>query len=258
MSKFLLILFSFVLLINEVHATESPWASADQVRARILSAEGKAAVEVDLPEGWHSYWRMPGDAGLSPVFEWGKSENLKEVEVYWPYPKRFDEMGVTTFGYEGRVLFPLKVIKETDGTPVKLMLNLDIMVCKDICIPQKLEVVHEVDAAAAPQGAIIAAAARRVPKAGGLFEIDNVVTGPEALVVTATSPKDFKELEIFAYAGDIAFTAKPEITKQDARRVMIKIPKPASADDLQKFLTGKKLTVVMVHDDEAVEKTLDF
>jgi suppressor for copper-sensitivity B len=256
MSKFLPIIFAFIAFIPNAWAAESPWASADQVRARILSGDHKAAVEVDLPEGWHSYWRVPGDAGLSPVFDWKESENVKEIEVHWPYPKRFNEMGMTTFGYDGRVLFPLRIVPEAEAVPVKLDLTLDIMVCKDICIPQQLKISHEVDDAAAPQVAIIDASKRKIPKAGGLFDIETVVTGPEAIVLTVKAPKELKDPDVFAYADDVGFTVKPEFTRRDERTMMIKIPKPTDIDDLPKFLSGKDLTIVIVHDNEAIEKTI--
>lgn len=257
MSKIVTILFAIMAFIPQAYAAESPWISADQVRARILSGDGKAAVEVDLPEGWHSYWRVPGDAGLSPTFDWKASENAKEVEVYWPYPERFDEMGVTTFGYTGNVMFPLKIIPAEDGKTVKLNLTLNIMVCKDICIPQKLEISHDVDSAAAPQVAIIDASKRKIPKAGGLMEIETVVTGPDALVVSAKAPKNFEGADVFAYAGDMAFTVKPEFTNgKDDRSVLIKIPKPANVEDFSKFLAGKEVTIVLVNDNEAVEKSI--
>ena len=29
----------------------------------------RAALEIDLPDGWHTYGRIPGDAGIPPIFD---------------------------------------------------------------------------------------------------------------------------------------------------------------------------------------------
>src|SRR5215831_19456743 len=35
-----------------------------------------AGVEIALDEGWKTYWRMPGDAGVPPNFDWSGSSNV--------------------------------------------------------------------------------------------------------------------------------------------------------------------------------------
>ena len=45
----------------------SEWVEGHSSRARIIGGgDGVAAVELQLPEGWKTYWRSPGEAGGVP------------------------------------------------------------------------------------------------------------------------------------------------------------------------------------------------
>ena len=39
-----------------------------------------------LAEGWKTYWRMPGDAGVPPLFDWAGSTNVATIKVLYPGP----------------------------------------------------------------------------------------------------------------------------------------------------------------------------
>src|SRR5262245_42839364 len=50
-----------------------------------------AGVEIVLAEGWKTYWRMPGDAGVPPQFNWDGSTNTAAIDVFYPAPIRLLE-----------------------------------------------------------------------------------------------------------------------------------------------------------------------
>ena len=39
-----------------------------------------AGVEIALADGWKTYWRKPGDAGVPPAFDWAGSTNVATIE----------------------------------------------------------------------------------------------------------------------------------------------------------------------------------
>lgn len=258
MSKFLFRVFfvGISLLPLPASAAESSWAAAEQVRARIISSSDQAVLDIELSPGWHSYWRVPGDAGLPPRFDWSKSSNVSGVDVKWPVPRRMDEAGFVTFGYEGTYSLPLTVQKANPQDVAKLDLALDIMVCKEICIPQQLKLSLDMDGAASDHASAIESALRNIPKTDGPITIDNVVNGPDAVVVTATSRNNFSEVDAFITVGETVFTAKPVVMPddKDPHKVMVTIAKPASAANL----TGKDVNVVLVSGDQAAEKNVKF
>ncbi len=262
MSKFLPFLFIIAMFLSfTAHAGETPWASADQVRARLLSGGGdSAAVEIELAQGWHSYWYAPGDAGLAPVFNWQGSENFKSVEVAWPYPQRFDELGMTTFGYEGTIIFPVTVQKIAEGAKTKLNLALDIMVCKDICIPQQLKMFIDLEDAPTPQAAIIDNAKRKIPAESPQLAIETIVAGPDALVIAARSEKGFDGADIIAVIEDAAVTTKPQfvIDAADSKKAIITIPKPSGAQSMTGLTAGHNVTVTLIAGGKSVEKFTKF
>src|SRR5262245_12952646 len=86
------------------------WASLHGARVRLVAgaADGDskaylAGVEVELAEGWKTYWRMPGDAGVPPMFDWAKSINTGAVTVLYPAPMRLQEPAAQTVGYKSAV-----------------------------------------------------------------------------------------------------------------------------------------------------------
>lgn len=94
-----------------------------------------AGVAVDLDEGWKTYWRIPGDSGIPPVFDFSKSLNASATEILYPIPKRTQDQSGETIGYAHRVVFPLRVKPADPSLPAKLNLALFLGVCKDVCIP---------------------------------------------------------------------------------------------------------------------------
>jgi suppressor for copper-sensitivity B len=94
-------------------------------------------VEIKLKGMFKTYWRVPGDAGVPPVFDWSSSKNAGSIALRWPVPARFVDAGVTTIGYKDRVIFPAVVRAAEPGKPLTLTLALDYAVCDRICIPAK-------------------------------------------------------------------------------------------------------------------------
>jgi DsbC/DsbD-like thiol-disulfide interchange protein len=115
--------------------THSPWVDGYNSRVRIISGAGRAGVELTMPRGWKTYWRMPGDAGVSPSFDWTGSTNVKSINALYPAPMRMVDQGGTTIGYTDRVIFPLTITPTDPSQPIGLVLAFEYGVCKDICIP---------------------------------------------------------------------------------------------------------------------------
>ena len=140
LSRFFFLLITGFSLIATPALAEAP----HNTQARLLSAvKGvdhlqtiQVGVEVKLNDGWKTYWRTPGEAGLAPVFNWTGSENLGSAKVSWPAPRRFTAFDIDNFDYENKVVFPVQVSPKVEGQPVTLNLKLDLLVCKDLCVPE--------------------------------------------------------------------------------------------------------------------------
>ena len=139
------------------------WAQGAKSQARLIAAGGAlAGFEVKLAPGAITYWRDPGDSGLPPTFDFSGSENVAKVEPLFPAPKRITESdGGEAFGYDGGVVFPLRVKPLDPARPATLKLNANFAVCEKVCLPAKaqLELTLPVAANSPYRGAIDAALA---------------------------------------------------------------------------------------------------
>lgn len=117
---------------------------ADMVRARLVegwrTGNGTeiAAVKIDLADGWKTYWRAPGEAGIPPVFDWSGSDNVAAVAYHWPVPMVFDLNGMRTIGYKHELVLPVEVTPKDPSQPIRLEARVDMGVCRDICVPVSL------------------------------------------------------------------------------------------------------------------------
>lgn len=126
-------------------------------------------LRLTLGDGWKTYWRAPGDAGIPPRFSWNGSRNVGGVDITWPTPEVFVQNGLRSIGYAEQVVLPLEVTARRDGRPIRLRGAIDLGVCKDICVPGTLRFDHVIDTGAQRNPVIAAAMAQRplsAPEAG--------------------------------------------------------------------------------------------
>lgn len=137
----------------------------DLVRAGFLggwrteSGTQMSALRLDLADGWKTYWRAPGDAGIPPQFDWSGSENVASVRFHWPRPTVFHINGIRTIGYKHHLVLPLEVTPRDPSLPIHLRANIDMGVCSDICVPVSMRIGAELPQGGSDDAAIRAALA---------------------------------------------------------------------------------------------------
>lgn len=93
----------------------------------------------DIREGWHTYWRNPGDSGAPATLTWDLPSDVAIGPIQWPAPEAIPYFGLMTFGHEGRLVL-LNELRVPDdwpaGTPLPIRLEADWLVCAEICIPE--------------------------------------------------------------------------------------------------------------------------
>jgi thiol:disulfide interchange protein len=75
------------------------------------------AVRLNLEEGWHVYWKNPGDAGIPLKVEWELPASLKVGPLQWPFPEKFTMDQMVGFGYDKEVILLTQV---TPASPLNL------------------------------------------------------------------------------------------------------------------------------------------
>ncbi|HXE70639.1 MAG TPA: protein-disulfide reductase DsbD domain-containing protein [Hyphomicrobiaceae bacterium] len=255
----------------EPSAAVTPWVEAQAARVRLLAGAdaahpGKAllaGVEITMAEGWKTYWRNPGEAGVPPSFDWSGSSNTASIKVDYPAPMRLVDPAAEMIGYKTTVLFPIEVIPKLPTEAVELRLALEFAVCREICIPAQASLaltVPPAPTAGAPAPAI-AAAMERVPRveakrrAGDpkLLGVTPKLAGPSpSLEIEAKFPGGGAGADVFIEAPDGLFVpmAKKLAGGSDGQvRFLVDLSRGGNAEELK----GKELIVTLVSDSGASE-----
>jgi DsbC/DsbD-like thiol-disulfide interchange protein len=246
----------------------TPWTEQHASRVRLVAGRAKSAkgqylagLEIAMADGWKTYWRMPGDSGVPPTFDWAGSANVASTRVLYPAPMRMPEAGGVAIGYKQSVLLPIEITPQDASKPVVLKLALEFGVCREICIPATAN--FDLSIPVGPAGTVapqIAAAIERVPRPQeGRRKED-----PKLQRVAVSHNEHSPKLTIEAsFAGDAAgadaFIEAPE-------GIYVPISKRVAADaggvvrfesdlgrHLAQELKGKTLTFTLVSDAGATE-----
>ena len=237
----------------------------DVLRAELLpgwrDASGRhmAALSLTLAPGWKTYWRSPGEAGIPPMLDFKGSGNLGAVRLHWPSPVVFDVNGMQTLGYHDRLILPIEVTPQRAGQPIELRLDVDLGVCRDICVPAHLDLTATLPATGAPVPAIRAALASGPVRArdAGLTTINCAVTPiSDGLTMTTeiTMPRLGRAETVVIEPADGAIWVSQSATRRDGATLtaMTDLVPP---DGAPFALDRSTLRVTVVGDQGSVEVT---
>jgi len=254
----------------------TPWQGTDEAAARLiigqngLDAAGKVwlGLQFRLKPGWKTYWRNPGEAGAPPLFDWQASENLAAVEVKWPAPRRFSSFGFDSFGYHDEVVLPILLQAASPGKPIRARLNLDYMVCLNVCIPMQGKWTLDLNPATKLSSGPASATTRLIhryldmvplaaPSSG--LEIRMVsVSGPvgkQILRVTARAAKPFLDPDLMVEAPEPFGFGRPKATfSSDGHDLTLALPVYAGIGKAE--LTDQALVLTLVDGRRAMEHHL--
>ncbi len=168
MSIYPLKLFLLVLCLWQV---TTQIANATPVRGEHIEVElisevsalqrGKPAwvgVRFNPDKHWHTYWRNPGDSGMSPKIEWlsptsliargTAADSITEFVAnpywLWQIPQRIPYQHLVNFGYNGESLIitqlPANITENVElGKNLTLSAKVSWLVCEEICVPGEAE-----------------------------------------------------------------------------------------------------------------------
>ena len=128
----------------------STLARAGNVEATLVSERDAAvpgevlwvALRQDIREGWHTYWRNPGDSGQASAIRWQDlPEGVSVGDIVWPWPERIPYGPLMNYGYHGTLLLPVAVQVPANFAADELVLKAkgEWLVCADVCIPEDAE-----------------------------------------------------------------------------------------------------------------------
>lgn len=123
---------------------------AQNIRAELIpltrwAAPGSTAVVAvrqQIAEGWHTYWRNPGDSGGPTTLNWRLPAGVEAGDIVWPLPTRQRLMSLVNYGYSGEVYLPVPIeipASARPGTTLPLVADALFLVCSDqMCVPVQM------------------------------------------------------------------------------------------------------------------------
>ncbi len=125
-------------------------------------------IDHEIYPHWHLYWRNPGDSGIPITTTWDLPDNAEIAEILWPVPEKIDYDPLANFGYSKQVtlLQKLTLPENLPEGKIELPVTVDMLVCKEVCIPEKAEVtliLNDPDATSKNNADYIEAAHQKLP-----------------------------------------------------------------------------------------------
>ncbi len=267
------ILFLIICLhfpIAGAKGASSGWQHEEHVAVRLVSAlssTGPATsvplgIQFKLKPGWKIYWRSPGDAGLPPKVTWDRSENVRDLVIGWPVPKRFSVLGLETLGYLDEVILPVELKLISSGATT-VRVKLEYLICEKICIPY----VNTLELRLPPGRTVlsdysnlIAQYSARIPKLDGRhglsIESSHLTkSGDKNEVVFFAQTKNiFKRPDIYVEGPEGSHFSKPEVIfTQDRKLAELRVL--ANGVELSALERGG-ITATLVDGDRSIEAKL--
>ena len=189
------------------------------------------ALRLMMSAGWHSYWYFPGAAGIAPRFEWGSSPYISLEEPLFLPPKRFNEPGGPTYGYDGEtvIFIPFTFndsLKNGGKTAFPISLTLTLGLCKEICIPASFTFSEHItlkDIRKSPAQIWLNKALSALPKqANNKLFVKEVIFSENSLQV-AIAGENLTKPDIFIAGRDGDFFDVPEIISTSTKLWIFKV-----------------------------------
>lgn len=278
--RFGLTVLAFVVAAGVPHVSPAsaepvatPWTTAETSRVRLVAGRTDnakkliAGIEIEMADGWKTYWRNPGSSGVPPRIDWSQSANLAGARLDFPAPVRFVDRDGDTIGYKKYVVLPLELTAADANRPIDLKLSLEYGVCKDICIPIEVSLSLAVPAGAksfAPDSRMIAALSH-VPRSGaGMKPKDPVLKSFKAdlagdkptLAFDVALPGGVAGADLFVEAPEGLWVPLARKVSESAGGARFEIDLTDGADIAA--LKGKTLALTLVSDAGQSETTVQF
>ena len=216
-----------------------------------------AFVEMQLEPGWKTYWRMPGDAGVAPTFDWADAVNIAKTTVLFPAPHRMPDQGGEAIGYKSSMVLPVRLEPADPKAAIVPVTAISYGICKNICVPVEIKLTGACYGASPADAAALAAVPRLPGRALPADPKLAVITGsvaakPARLTIDVDFGVGAEDTDLFIEAPEGLYVPLPTKAVPDANgraRFVVDLAKTIDAKDL----LGKELRLTMVGSKGAAE-----
>lgn len=243
---------SFAASAAHGEAVSTPHVTAQLLLEKRAVAPGESfdvALELRMKDGWHTYWKHPGDSGEPTDVHWNLPPGFTAGDVRWPYPQKISMAPLTTYGYEREVMLlaPFKAAPDAKpGTTARVTADVHWMVCEKICIPEDVTLLLDIPIGDRPVGpsepaaSAFAAMRAKLPIAAKGWNIAATVRG-EQFVLRIEPPQGVaidRDVQFFAASGPLIEYSAPQKTNIDGRAVTMTLVRSPYLTGAPKRING--------------------
>ncbi|HEY5829999.1 MAG TPA: protein-disulfide reductase DsbD domain-containing protein, partial [Hyphomicrobiaceae bacterium] len=131
----------------------------DLVKAELIAEPAAVAsgeplwvgLKLTIKDGWHVYWRNPGDSGEAVAIAWQLPAGYSAGPITWPTPERIPVAHLVNFGYEHEAVLLTRISPPagtSGGAPVDIKAAVSWLACQKECIPGEASLALSVPSAA--------------------------------------------------------------------------------------------------------------
>ena len=230
----------------------SPHSEAELVSEVASIAPGEpftVALRLEMEEGWHSYWKNPGDSGEPTSIDWSLPSGFEVGAIQWPYPHRIDTSMLTSYGYSDEVLLLTTLTPPEDlepGTSLTLDARAEWLICADICLPAHgdVQLTLPVTASSPDPGAgaeAIAQSRAKLPKTVDAWTVQAArSSGSYTLALTSTDDRrlDLEGAQFYPLEEQVLDHAAPQPVSQEGSTSLIALQQSSYASSPADSLEG--------------------
>jgi len=239
------LIVSGLLTAAAAHSLPGPTVATVNVKSRLVSEASTigpgqtvwVALEFNIRDGWHTYWRNPGDSGQATSIAWALPPGFTAGDIVWPTPHRFDLPPLVNYGYTKHVMHLVPLTAPANlksGAPVTLTAKVSYLVCSDVCIPEDVNLALTVPTsatagAADPADAALFTAARsELPVAAPAATSASVKDGSLVITLGPAWGATLSQIESLTFfplnEGSIEYAAPQILTRSpDALQLAMKV-----------------------------------
>jgi len=233
--------FGLLLALSRVCGAAATIDPTEQfVRAELLSEKDAISPGASLWVGlhlrhaphWHTYWAMPGDAGLPTRLRWDLEPGYRAGAIEWPVPKRLVVGDLANYGYEGDVLLPVSLQVPASaqiGSTAHIKARADWLVCSDICIPGSAELSLALpvrapqEVHAGPAARAFAIVREQIPMPRALTDARAAIEGARVRLEFSSASDTPRTLEFFPLEPNQIVAAADQILSVHGKQVRLEL-----------------------------------
>jgi thiol:disulfide interchange protein/DsbC/DsbD-like thiol-disulfide interchange protein len=158
-----------------------------------------AALHLKMDQGWHTYWKNPGESGKGTKIAWELPKGVTAGEIQWPIPEKLNSEGLYTYIFQNEtaLIIPLNIAADAPAGAITIKAKANWLECEKSCIPGSGRVEAKLtigsDSKPSPDAARIKEWQAKIPRADGDLALtarwDGPATGEtRAIVFTLNKP----------------------------------------------------------------------